>query len=164
MIALAKYKSSVLEQGKRILKSIGLGGSAMTTKECYPFGFDSQALENWTAVYAETSNRDEAVVVGYINKTQLAAAGESRMYSLDSSGQALAFVHCKADGILQLNGADFDSVRFGPLDQGLQAQNVLIHAELTKIAAAIGLLGGSYIVDPVTIEIGPAKSETVKIK
>lgn len=164
MIALTKYFSSIFENGKRIIKSKGMGDSAMTTKECYPFGFDSQALEGWTAVYAETSNRDEAVVVGYINKNQLAAAGESRMYAVGSSGEAVAFVHCKATGTLELNGNEFEAVRFLPLDQALQAQNLLIIAELQKIATSIGLLGGSYIPGTVTINIQPSKSPTVKLK
>lgn len=164
MIALVKYFSSAITNAKRIIKSKGIGGAVMTTKECGPFGFDSQPQEGWTAIYAETSNKDEAVVVGYINKGQLAEAGESRMYSVGTSGELLGYVYNRKDGVLGLNGFAFSSVRFAPLDQAIQAQNALINAELAKIAVSIGLLGGSYIVGPVSTNLAPAESPTVKIK
>lgn len=164
MIALAKYFSSLIENGKRIIKSRGIGGSAMTTKECAPFGFDSQPLEGWTAIYAETTNKEEAVVVGYINKNQLVGAGESRMYAVGTDGQLLGYVYNRNDGVLGLNGFDHSSVRFGPLNTAIQAQNTLINAELAKIAVSIGLLGGTYTVAPISINLTTSESQTVKIK
>ena len=164
MIALVKYFSSIITNGKRIIKSKGIGGSAMTTKECAPFGFDSQPQEGWTAIYAETTNKDEAVVIGYINKGQLVDAGESRMYAVGSNGELLGFVYNRNDGVLGLNGFDFSAVRYDPLNAAIQAQNVLIQAELTKIALSISLLSGSYTPGTITTNLAPAESQTVKIK
>ena len=34
------------------------------------------------AIFAETSNNSEAVIIGYINKNQVAGPGEKRIFSL----------------------------------------------------------------------------------
>lgn len=162
MISLAKYFSSVIEQGKRILKVTQFG--TKTAKECAPFGFDSQPPQGMTAIYAETSNADESVIIGYINKNQLVGVGESRMYSVDGSGAVVAYVLCDSAGRISLNGNAYSSVRFENLQNALNSQNTLINAELSKIATSIGLLGGSYIVAPVTIDISSSQSSDVKLK
>lgn len=162
MLTFSKLKSSSIEQGKRILKVLQFG--AKTAKECGPFGFDSSAPENWTAIYGETSNKGESVVIGYINKNQLAEVGGSRMYALDSSGEVVGYVYARASGVLELNGNEFSGVRFQNLVQAINAQNSLINAELTKIAGAIASLGGTYT--PVTIitDLVPAESVTIRLK
>jgi len=134
MIALAKYFSSIIENGKRIIKSKGIGGSVMTTKEVGPFGFDGQPPEGWTAIYADTTNADESVIIGYINKNQVAGIGESRMYSVDAQGEVMATILCDALGRISLNGNAFSSVRFENLVTGLNANDNLINAELRKIS------------------------------
>lgn len=165
MIALAKYFSSIIENGKRIIKSKGIGGSVMTTKEVGPFGFDAQPPEGMTAIYADTTNADESVIIGYINKNQVAGIGESRMYSVDAQGEVMATIKCDALGRISLNGNAYNSVRYEPLESGLNAQNLLINAELSKIAIALNSLApGSYTVAPVSTNITAAKSESIKIK
>lgn len=162
MITLSKIKSATIEAGKRILKVTQFG--AKTAKESYPFGFDSQPLEDWTAIYSETSNKSESVIIGYINKNQLAEAGSSRMYALGESGEVVGFVHCRTSGVLELNGSDYSSVRFQNMVQAINAQNVLINAELSKISASIGLLGGSYTPGTISTNLTSSESATVKIK
>lgn len=162
MLTFSKLKSSSIEQGKRILKVFQFG--AKTAKEVSPFGFDGCAPENWTAIYGETSNKGESVVIGYINKNQLAEVGGSRMYALGSSGEVVGYVYARASGVLELNGNAFSSVRFQNLVQAINAQNVLINAELAKISVSIGLLGGSYIVAPVSTNLTNSESATVKLK
>ena len=161
-VTFSKFSSAVITAGKRILKLKQFG--VKTAKECAPFGFDSQPLEGMTAIYMETSNKEEAVVVGYVNKQQLAEGGESRMYAVGEDGAVVSYVWSKKDGTIGLNGFDHSSIRFGPLQTALQDQNVLIQAELQKIALAISLLGGSYSPGSTSIVLGPAESQTVKIK
>lgn len=163
MITFSKYSSALITSAKRILKIKQFG--VKTAKECGPFGFDSVPFEGMTAIYAETSNKDEAVVIGYINIGQFVGAGESRMYSVDSSGQLLGYVYNRNDGKLGLNGFDYSAVRFLPLDQAIQAQNILINAELAKIATAINAIApGSYTVALVSTNLTQAESPTVKLK
>ena len=163
MISLAKYFSATIEAGKRILKVTQFG--TKTAKECRPFGFDSQPPEGWTAIYSETTNKDESVIIGYINKNQLVGAGESRQYSVDALGAVKAYVVCDASGRITLNGNEFSAVRYENLVTGLNANDTLINAEFAKIATAINaLVPGSYVVTPVSTNITTAKSETIKIK
>ncbi len=54
--------------------------------------------------------------------------------------------------------------RFEPLKQGIQTKDNLINAELVKIATAIGSLGGTYVVAPVSTNIENAKSINLKIE
>lgn len=162
MLTFSKLKSSSIEQGKRILKVFQFG--AKTAKEVSPFGFDGCAPENWTAIYGETSNKGESVVIGYINKNQLSEVGGSRMYALGSSGEVVGYVYARASGVLELNGNEFSGVRFQNLVQAINAQNSLINAELSKIAVSIGALGGSYIVSNVTTNLTSSESATVKLK
>lgn len=163
MITLAKVKSSVIENGKRIMKVIQFG--TKTAKEVGPFGFDSSAPENLTALYCKTSNDDEDCIIGYINKNQLANLGESRMYSVDAQGEVMATILCDASGRISLNGNAFSSVRYENLVIGLNSQNALINAELSKIAIVLNSLApGSYTVAPVSTNITTAKSESVKLK
>lgn len=163
MITFSKMKSSTIEQGKRILKVLQFG--AKTAKESYPFGFDSSAPENMTAIYAETTNKGEAVIIGYINKNQLAELGGSRMYSIDASGQVKAYIYARPSGILELNGSEYSAVRYENLLSALNSQNSLINAEFAKIATGLNaIVPGSYVVSPVTINLNSSKSPTVKIK
>lgn len=161
MITYSKIKSSTIENGKRILKVLQFG--TKTAKECAPFGFDSAAPENMTAIFSETSNAGESVIIGYINKNQIAEAGESRIYSIDSTGEVKAYIFAKASGVLELNGNDYFGTRFDPLNTALLDQQTKINTELLNIAAAIGMLGGTYINIPLVNSFELAKSETIKI-
>jgi len=121
-------------------------------------------LEGLTAIYSDTSNKDESIIIGYINKNQLAEVGASRMYALGESGEVSGFVYVRASGVIELNGPDFSAVRFQPLQEATDQANSLINAELTKISAAIATLGGSYIVSNITTDLTDTESQTVKLK
>ena len=162
MITYSKLKSSVIENGKRILKVLQFG--TKTAKECAPFGFDSAPLENMTAIYGETSNAGESVILGYINKNQLAEPGESRIFSLDSTGVVKAYFFAKNTGEIHINGNEFFAVRFDPLNSALLDQQTKINQELTKISISVAALGGSYINTPLINTFEGCKSSTIKIK
>ncbi len=165
MISTSKYKSAVIEFGKRILKVDQFG--TKTAKEVYPFGFDSLPYtENLTAIYLETSNKDEAVIVGYINADRLEelAPGESRIYSLGSSGELRAYAFARASGVLELNGEQFSAVRFQNLKSATDASDNLINAELVKIQTAITALGGTYVAGTISTDLTNSESPTVKLK
>ncbi len=162
MITLSKVRSSTIEQGKRILKVLQFG--VKTAKEAGPFGFDSSPLENWTAIYSETSNKGDSVIIGYINKNQLSTPGESRIFSLDSGGFLASSVVLRTTGVIELNGAEFSAVRFEELKTAIDAQNELINAEFAKISISIGTLGGIYTPGEVSADLSTSQSETIKLK
>lgn len=162
MITFGKIDTSTLNVGKRILKFFQFG--AKTASESMPFGVDSNPIKDMVAIHAETSNSGESVIIGYINKNQLAEVGESRLYSVDSNGAVKSFIWNKSDGKLWLNGNSHSAVRYAPLNTSLQSEKDLINAELAKISTAIGLLGGVYTVTPISINISNSESSDVKIK
>ncbi len=135
MISLSKVRSFAIEQGRRILKVQQYG--AKTAVQSSSFGDDSAPLPNTSAIYAETQENGEPVIIGYINTNQLAAVGEKRIYSVNSEGNVVAFVWCKADGSLELNGNSSNAVKYQELDSALQAMVALVNAELTKVQTGL---------------------------
>ena len=90
---------------RRVVKVLRLGSSdAKTAKEILPFGFDSNPLKDMIAIYAETSSKGGNVIIGYLNKNQLAQVGESRMFSTDADGNLKISIWCKADGTAEIGG------------------------------------------------------------
>lgn len=162
MITLAKVKGSFVEKTKMIIKVLQFG--AKTAKQINPSGIDSNPLDNLTAIYAETSNAGEAVILGYINKNYITDPGEIRIYSLDVSGAVKAYAYARKDGILELNGSGFSSVRFQNLKTAIDNQNTLINAELAKIQIALVAIGGVYVPGPISTNLTNCESSTVKIK
>lgn len=163
MITLSKLKSSTIEGTKRILKVLQFG--AKTAKEVSPFGFDSCPVEDLTAIFAETSNADESVIIGYIQADRLAQAGASRLFSIDPTTKQLkAEIWLKTDGTITLNRGTNKAVLFEPLNQKLTDHNNAINAELIKIQTAITELTGTYLNVPITLDLTPAKSEKVYLK
>ena len=162
MITLSKLKSVAIEQGKRILKVMQYGPK--TANECGPFGLDSSPLENYTAIYSETANVGESLIIGYIQKNQIAQQGETRLFSLDSNGLLKAEIFCKADGTIILNGGVNSSIRYEPLNTELQKLKNDINTELLKVQTAITTLGGTYANRPLILDLTTAKSDTIKIK
>lgn len=162
MITLAKVKDSFVENLKLIIKVLQFGPK--TAKQSGPFGIDSNPLDNYTAIYSETSNVGEAVILGYINKNYITEKGEIRIFSLNDLGEVQAYAYARKSGVLELNGNQFSSVRFENLQNAINAKDSLINTELAKIAVAIGLLGGSYTAANVSTNLTESKSEKVRIK
>lgn len=160
MITFSKIKEAVLNSAKRVLKVEQFG--VKTASESMPFGMDSSPIKNMTAIYSNTSNDAESVVIGYINTNQIAQQGETRLFSLDSNGSLKSYVHLKNDGTIEMNGDSDFLIKFNELQTILNTLATNINAEHTAIASAIGLLGGSYVPTPITINITSAKNERIK--
>lgn len=150
----------MINTGQRILTVLQYG--AKTANECAPFGDDSCPVPNLTAIYAETSNAGDQVIMGYINLEQQAAPGEKRLYSLQADGSLSFYAWLRADGSMSLGGEDNNLVRYTALDAGLSAQDDKINAELTKIVAAITALGGTYAMEEVNTDISESKINEIK--
>jgi len=162
-ITLAKVRETFVEKGKLIIKSLTLKG-ASTAKQVTPFGIDSNPLGNWTAIYADTTNAGEAVILGYINKDYITEQGEIRIYSIGDDQAVKAYAYARKDGVLELNGSAYSAVRFQNMKTAIDTSDGLINAELAKISIAIGLLGGSYIATNISTNLTSSESATVKLK
>ncbi len=160
MISLSKILSVAVKGGSRILKVWQFG--AKTADEAAPFGDDSSPLKDMVAVYADTGEIGEPVIIGYLNQKQLAASGEKRLYSLKPNGDLSFYTWLKNDGTMELGGKNDNLVRFMPLSSGLTSHNTQVVAELNKIAVAIGALGGSYAPGSVNMNINQSKINEIK--
>lgn len=115
MLNFVKIDSSELgEFGRRILKFLRYGKSdSQTSNEVAPFGIDSNPIKDMIAVYGPTSDKGETVIIGYLNKNQLAEIGETRLFSTDANGTTLKFsVWLKNNGTLELGGGNDFLLRF----------------------------------------------------
>ena len=103
---LVKVLSSSYDKAKkRLIKLTRFGKSdTQTAMEAMPFGLDSNPIKDMIAVYAATSETGKEVIIGYLNKNQLADAGELRLFSTDATGSLKANVWLKKDGTIELNG------------------------------------------------------------
>jgi len=160
MISFSKFKEAIIESGKRNLKVEQFG--IKTADEVSPFGVDANPLKDMVAIYSDTTNASESVILGYINKNQLADSGEIRLYSLDSNKALKSFIWLKNDNTIEFNGNTYSMVRYEPLESGINAKDNLINIELGKIAAAISGLGGVYTPASVSTDISSAKNEDLK--
>lgn len=160
-LSFSKVKQVLIEKGLRALKVEQFG--VKTGDIVSDFGDDSHPLKDMIALYGRTSEDGENVIIGYLNKNQLAAEGEKRIFSLMPNGNESFYVWLKNNGNLELGGNTFTTVKFEPLDTSLKAQDGLINAELVKIAAVLNSLApGSYTPNPVVTNIMPSQNKNIK--
>lgn len=86
--------------------------------EALPFGIDSNALKGMSAIYAQTRTQGNPVIIGYINKDQLAGLGELRLFSKHDDGTLSTYIWLKGDGIMEIGGNTDFMVRFSELKEG----------------------------------------------
>lgn len=117
---ITKTISTQLDSLKnRVVKVLRFGKTdTRTAKEAAPYGTDSNPIKGMRAVYAQTSNKKDRVIVGYLNKNQLADVGEHRTYSTDEDGNLKFWVWQKNDGTLELGGNAKHLARFEELKDG----------------------------------------------
>lgn len=114
------------------------------------------------AIYAETGTKGNEVIIGYINKNQIADVGEFRTFSTDADGAVKFYIHQKNDGTCLLGGDADNAVRYQKLDDGLQQFKNLITAELVKIQTGITGVGGAYSPGTLTVDISQSKINEIK--
>lgn len=140
---ITKVISSVLDSiGRRFVKFTAFGRSDVQEKlQISPFGIDSNPIKDMVAVYSPTNEKGKAVVVGYINKNQLADVGETRIFSEDSGGNAVMFLHLKNDGTAQFGGNSDFMVRFSELKTGFDD----LKTDTNKMIQEWNLFAAAYV-------------------
>lgn len=157
----AKYVSAGIEAGRRFVKVLRLGlADVQTPREAMPFGVDSCPVgKDFVAIMADSAQKGKPVIVGYINRNQIATEGQFRIYSLKSDGTISQYILLKEDETIEFGGTGDFLVRFNPLKTGLDNQATAINTELAKIQTAIAALGGTYARVNVSVNIDGAKIE-----
>jgi hypothetical protein len=161
MISFSRVKENILEKGFRILKVIQFG--AKTADVVGPFGDDSAPLKDMVAIYGDTSESGDKVILGYLNKNQISQPGEKRIFSLDSNGNLSFDIILRTDGTCEIGGNTHNAVKYIPLNAAIQSQVAAINAELSKIALGLNaIVPGSYTVAPIQVDLTDSKNEKIK--
>lgn len=173
MNKLTKVISSEFTKLKERLVTITASGKdTKTAREANAYGFDSSPIKGMVAVYSPTEVNGKTVIIGYVNQNQLAALGESRMYSTDANGALKAFIWLKADGKLQIGGTAKHMARFEELKSGFDQlksdHNSLVNAFNTHMHATAGsgppstpTPGSGIPASTSTASIDPAKIDEI---
>lgn len=157
-VSFCNLKEFEIVKGERIFKVEQLG--IKTADFATSFGDDSVAPKNWTGVYCDTLNDGDKVIVGWININQLSKvkAGEKRIYSLKEDGKTQSIdIYLRDDEKIEIGGDQDNLVKYSKLNQSLQNQVNSVNTELQKIVAAISALGGSYVIQPISLDISESK-------
>lgn len=171
MIAmLAKVIANKLINAVRYVKARGWGNDVRLVQQAAPFGIDSVPQKNMVAVYLPTGQKGDSVVVGYLNKNQLAAAGEFRTFSEDADGNVAFYIHQKADGTCEIGGTGDYLTRFDELKAGfddlksdfndlVQKHNSLLTEYKTHIhGGGTGPGGNTLVMTPTSTQTNAATS------
>lgn len=150
---------------RRIVKVLRFGKTDVNTGyEVSPFGFDGNPLSDMRAIFADTNRSGRRVIIGYINKNQLAQPGESRLFSVDSNGNLKTFIWLKNDGSIELGGTNDNLVRFSKLEEAfneLQGKfNTFAQAYTPGSPASVGT---PPFIEQSNSDISEAKIDNLKI-
>ncbi len=147
----------------RVVKFFRLGKSdVQEATEVSPFGIDSNPIKDMIAVYASTGEKGDTVIIGYLNKKQIAAVGETRIYSTDANGNVKISIHLKNDGTAEIGGTGDNLVKYIPLKELVDSINNFLNIQLPLISAGIATGGGSYSPPRANFNISDAKIEKLK--
>lgn len=114
---LVKTISTQIKKGERLVKFLRFGkNDVQECQQSSSFGDDSNAPKDMIAVYSATGEIGSPVIIGYINKNQLAGIGEKRIFSLKSNGDLAQYVWLKNDGTAEYGGDTDNFVRYSKLE------------------------------------------------
>lgn len=164
MINLAKVISSRIDSFSRLVIKVLRNGKVDVQEsiQVAPHGIDSRPVQDLVAIYMKSDQDGKSYVAGYLNRNAVAKIGETRIYSTDESGSEQTYIYLTDDGKIRLGGNVDNLIRYSALDTQLQNQVTAINGQLAAIASAIGGLGGTYIVTPITLDISTAKIDDIK--
>jgi len=129
---ITKVISTSIKEGVRFIKLLRFGKSEVQEcREIAPFGIDSNSPKDMIAIYSPTQEKGKSIVIGYINKNQLADIGELRMYSTDSNQVEKFFLHLKNDGTAEFGGNSDFMVRYNALETGFNLLKTELNAAVT---------------------------------
>lgn len=140
MINFVKTISTEIDSKKRrVIKFLRLGlKDVQTSEEASAFGIDSHVPKDFVAVYAATGEKGSTVILGYLNKNQLAKVGENRIYSTDEEGKEVKFyLHLKNDGTAEFGGDADNLVRYAKLKEEYDKTKDVLDTFLTALQTPV---------------------------
>ena len=153
--------TSVDSISRRLIKVLRKGLSDIQTPmQAAPYGVDSNPVKDMIAVYGPTQQKGQNVIIGYLNKSSLAAIGENRNFSTDENGNVVFYTWLKNDGTMEIGGDTDFMVRYSELksafDELKSDLNSFISVFNTHIHPAVGV--DTVTGAPVTVTLTPSAS------
>jgi hypothetical protein len=109
MITITRVKQATSE----FIKVLRWGKNDVRTAEQYlPHGIDSKPVKDILALYANTGERGEPVIIGYIARSEQTGEGETRIYATDTNGEEVFSLYLKGDGTVEFGGSVDNLMRF----------------------------------------------------
>ena len=163
---VTKTISTSIKNAVRFVKFLRMGKSdVQECRQASPFGVDSAPIEGMAAIYAKTSEVGKPVIIGYVNKNQIAEAGEYRTFSTDSDGGVQFYIHLKNDGTAEIGGDTDNMVRFQELETGFNNLksdfNNLVLRYNTHVHPYVGLPATTPGVTSATASSGSASTADI---
>lgn len=155
---------------QRLVKVLRFGRNDVQTPiQAAPPFIDAGPLKNMAAVYGATADKGTPVIIGYLNKDQIADVGELRLTCFDSNGAEQNYVFLRNTGNIEIGGDNDNMVRYSKLEQAFndlkQDFNNLVTTfnAHTHTSAAPGspTTTPSSAATPSTADIAPAKINNV---
>ncbi len=175
MINVTKTISTSIKSAVRFVKFLRMGKSdVQECRQAAPFGVDSAPTKDMAAIYAKTGEVGKPVIIGYINKNQIADVGENRLFSTDADGNVQFYVHMKNDGTAEVGGDSDNMVRYSELESAFNELrgdlNNLISAYNSHVHPFVGLAAGTAGATsptgssgtPSNADITPSKIQEIK--
>lgn len=178
---LIKVISTEIKNAIRFVKFLRFGrGDYQTAMNVTPYGVDSNPIKDMIAVYGQTSEKGDTVVLGYINKSSVAQPGENRIFSTNAQGQVQASIYLKADGVIVITGnsieflgsektlAKFQELKEGfdqlksDLNDHIQNWNTFAVAYTPGSSSSVGTPPTAQQSDPSTASVDDSQASNLK--
>jgi hypothetical protein len=157
---LANVLGSVIRGTRRIVQ-VSLFKKAREIPQALPYGVDSAPVREMVAVYANTADMGNSVIVGYVYKDAVAEVGSIRLYSENG------YVYLRANGNLELLGDSKHMVRYEELETGFNSLKQSVSDLTTAFNTHVHTVGALPIppatVVPVSPPLAPAIPPTATI-
>jgi len=154
---------------KRLVKFYRNGkDDVQTSIESGPYGTDANPIKDMIGVYAATGVKGETVLLGYLNKNQLAEPGEHRLYSTNAQGSLQTYVWLKGNGDILLGGDAYHLTRYEQLKTGFDQLKQDFNTLITLYNAHVHPIGSPStgptpaVGTASTADISQSKADTLK--
>lgn len=165
MISTVTISSTIETLYREVKVLLYRKSGARTAAQVAPFGIDSAPPKDMIAIYAETENKGQKVILGYLNRNLAADDGETRFYSLKADGSLSQTIWLRNDGTMEIGGSANFMVRFNQLKAGFDQlksdHNALVTAFNSHVHAGSGVIPTPGVGIPAPASI--ASIDTAKI-
>ena len=151
----------VLEATTAFIKVLRFGkDDVQTADQVLPFGVDSKPVNKTLAVFSNTSNKEQNIVLGYIYSSDNTNSGETRFYSTNTDGRSEKFyIKLTNDGICEFNGTDDNFVRYSKLQTAFDTLKADFNALVLKYNSHIHITTATILATAVPGVISPTTSQ-----